>query len=244
MKVKCSEVNISSLDVICDLLITEGILHLDDVAGNDPNWRENLQSQIGTTIAIHDELVRAGYQLVLEEASHRFSVKEQKRFVLSSKSAKNLQSKKVKKMSQAQQMVLYPMLGLAKETLKDIYGIGRDLLHQERYADATRVFTYLIWLHPLVSWFWLELGKSWEKQDELTLALYAYGVAINEAPTVPELYRYAAHACIKIGDLQRAKAIITYGIDSCRIAEWSHDIMQHLNELEAMLLAVEKLETK
>lgn len=244
MKIECSEVNISSLDVLCDWLLSEDILHLDDVASTDPNWKENLQSQIGTSLAVHDELVRAGYLLVLEEAAHRFSAKEQKRFVLSSKSTKNLQSKKLKKMSEAQRMVLYPMLGLAKETLKDIYDIGRDLLHQKRYGDATRVFTYLIWLHPLVSWFWLELGKSWEKQDELALALYAYGVAINEAPTVPELYRYAAHACIKIGDLQRAKAIINYGVDSCRTAEWSHDSIQHLKELEEMLLAVEKLETK
>ena len=200
MKIKCSEVNVSSLDVLCDWLLTEDIINLDDAEGADPNLRDNQQSLIGTSTALHTELIKGGYLLVLEEAAHRFSPKEHKRFVISSKSSKNIQSKKAKKMSEAQRVVLYPMLGFAKETLKDIYDIGRDLLHKARYADATRVFTYLIWLHPLVSWFWLELGKCWEKQKELSLALYAYGVAINEAPTVPELYRYAAHACIKIGD--------------------------------------------
>jgi hypothetical protein len=49
---------------------------------------------------------------------------------------------------------------------------------------------------------------------------------------------------MSIGDLQRAKAIITYAVDSCRTAEWSHDSIQHLNKLEELLLAVEKLKTK
>lgn len=244
MKIKCSEINVSPLEVLADWLVAEGMVNPEEMQQKDPNWKSHLQKEIGTSLAIQTELIKAGYLVILDEVKHRFPAKEHKRFHISSKSEKNIFSKKAEKMSEAQRMVLYPMLGLTKETVKDIYAIGRDLIHQERWAHATQAFNFLNWLHPFVPWFWLELGKSWEKQNELGLALYAYGVAINLSPTTPELYRYAVNGCIQLGDHQRAKEIIHYGIDSCRVAEWSHDSLQHLNELEAMLHAVEKLETK
>lgn len=107
------------------------------------------------------------------------------------------------------------ILNISDAVLDKYYDAAHHLLNDKRYEDAACAFTFLCFLTPLYSSFWLGLGIAEQFKGEYEAAIMAYIMAMETSPDDPAPYANLAQCFIALSELKAAQFIIEKGLELC-----------------------------
>lgn len=125
------------------------------------------------------------------------------------------------------------IINLSDEVLDKYYAISRKLLSEKRYKEAAKAYTFLTFLTPLHSSFWLGLGIAEQSQEDYNEALAAYMMAIETNPDNLAPYANCAQCCIALNENSTAKRLCEKALELPSIEE-GDDLIK--NQIKAILL--------
>lgn len=106
-------------------------------------------------------------------------------------------------------------LGISDEVLDAYYAVSGHLLAEKRFAEAADAFTFLCFLTPLYSSFWLGLGISEQSLGNYPEAAVAYLKAIQTGPNNPVPYANLAQCLLALGEKEPIQPIIERALELC-----------------------------
>jgi len=107
------------------------------------------------------------------------------------------------------------ILHISDEALDKYYEVSCKILHDKRYKDAVCAFTFLCFLTPLYSSFWLGLGISEQLQEHYDEAADAYLKAIETSPDDPVPYANLAQCFLALNEKKAAELTIEKTLELC-----------------------------
>ncbi len=95
-------------------------------------------------------------------------------------------------------------LGIADDTMQLWCKIGSDFCQQEKFEEATGIFTLLTMLNPNIEGYWLALGGCEQMNGRYDEALRAYQLALDVDTNNPATYLLSAGCHYHLGDADAA----------------------------------------
>lgn len=99
---------------------------------------------------------------------------------------------------------LQEIFGFSNETALIFYETAKNILEQKRAKDAINAFVFLTTINPYIPSFWMGLGMAQQLNQEHTVALDSYNMALTLEGREIFPYIVAAQCCIEIKDFDKA----------------------------------------
>lgn len=232
--------NERNLSKIADWLVEEGFIQVPEEAEGHPE-RETLKQLLEG----YTQDLAKGYRLILQALEERPGGEELKQqYAIPEDKVSTLHNPTQAAQLWEEHGVLQGILGYSGDQMAEMHKIGVSAIDAKRCGDGAAIFFYLIYLNQNIPWFWHQLGRAYQGQQELDHATYAYSVAINLEPGTLDLYLSAVRCCIEAKEYERADGILQYGINRARVDEWSHESHTLINQLEGLRKCVWQEQTK
>lgn len=131
---------------------------------------------------------------------------------------------------------LGPLLGHSPKEQEALYTLAFRLYGQARYADAARLFAYLLMNNHLDARYYNGFGACMQMQERPTEALRYYGMASLLDLTDPAPVMHCAECHLALGARDKALEALNYALAQARHHERHR---RHVPRLEALLRFVE-----
>lgn len=108
---------------------------------------------------------------------------------------------------------LQELIGFTDEQLGDFYGHGCNLFEQGHTQLAADIFLYLSTLNPLVSLFWMALGRAEERKEDYQGAYLAYLAALDADPDNMWPVLDLVRCLVQLGETAVAAEVLSKSIE-------------------------------
>lgn len=96
------------------------------------------------------------------------------------------------------------LCSISDETMKVFNRAAEDLYVHQEYDKSAAVYSFLTFIEPNETGYWIGCGNSDYFLKNYDLALQSYESAIELAPNVPDFYFYRAHCYKELGQVSKS----------------------------------------
>lgn len=129
--------------------------------------------------------------------------------------------------------------GISNEELETIYAMGVDYYKAGNFADAAKLFRFLVFLDHTSSRFWTAHGSALQAQKQYEKAIKCYQLGTFFDLHNPKPAYYAAECFVSTGDLENAaRALNTLDMYAPKDTDAGRRFLAKGKELRAKIEAV------
>lgn len=135
----------------------------------------------------------------------------------------------------AQGYTLGPLLGNSQEAQEAAYTVAYRLYKQAKYEPAEHLFVFLMLNDHMDRRYYLGYAACSQMRGEYERALRYYSMAHLFDKADPRPPMHMSECCMALGELERAKTLLTYALIQARYHAEHHALVPRLEALMASL---------
>lgn len=111
--------------------------------------------------------------------------------------------------------VFQDLMEVDDKFMLSLYALAHQAYQNNKYHEASKMFSVLCMLNHLERKYWLGLGATLQMQKKYFPALECYGIAVLLHYKEPDAHLYTAECMLAIGKKDEVKPILQGAIELC-----------------------------
>jgi type III secretion system low calcium response chaperone LcrH/SycD len=111
--------------------------------------------------------------------------------------------------------IFQDLLEVGDDFMVTLYALAHQAYQNNKYKEATQMFSVLCMMNHLERKYWLGLGASLQMEKKYTSALECYGLAVLLNYKEPDAHLYTAECMLALGNKEEVKSVLRGMIELC-----------------------------